>query len=380
MDPVTHTLTGAALARSGLDRATPLATATLVLAANAPDVDILSYVGGPYFALATRRGLTHGVAALVVLPFVVAGAVLAWDRWIRRRRQPGAPPARAGPLLVLAAVGLLTHPVLDWMNTYGMRWWMPFDDAWSYGDALFIVDPWLWLLLGGAVFLSGPWRLRGRVGWALFGALATALVVTTPLPRPVKTLWLTGVVVVVLLRVFFPPSAEGRRARATARALMVAILYVGAMVGSDRVASREVRAALEDRGVTGVGAVMVAPRPADPLRGDVVVGVPGGYLAGEYRWTESPRVRLHPGEIVPRVEIASAIPDSVERVVAAAATHPDARDYLRWSRFPYYRVEREGEDYVVRIADARYAGRGAGSLGGLTVRLDRSLRPAVPRP
>lgn len=379
MDPVTHTFTGAALARSGLDRATPLATATLVLAANAPDVDILSYVGGPYFALATRRGLTHGLPAMVALPFVVAGLMLAWDRWIRRRRRPGAPPARPGPLLVLASVGLLTHPVLDWMNTYGMRWWMPFDDAWSYGDALFIVDPWLWLLLGGAVFLSGRWRLRGRVGWGLFGALATALLVATPLPHPVKTLWLTGVVVVLLLRLFRPPPSEGRRARATSWALMAAILYVGAMVASDMAASREVRAALETLGVTGVEAVMVAPLPADPLGGEVVVRVSDGYLPGEHRWTGSPRVRLHPGAIVPRVEAADAIPESVERIVTAAGAHPDARDFLRWSRFPFYRVEMEGENYVVRIGDARYAGRGAGSLGGLTVRLDPSLRPVVTR-
>lgn len=341
MDPVTHTLTGAALARSGLDRATPLATATLVLAANAPDVDILSYVGGPYFALAARRGLTHGLPAMVVLPFVVAGLVLAWDRWIRRRRRPGASPARAGPLLILATVGLLTHPVLDWMNTYGMRWWMPFDDAWSYGDALFIVDPWLWLLLGGAVFLSGRWRLRGRVGWG-------------------------------------PPPSEGRRARATSWALMAAILYVGAMVASDLAASREVRAALETRGVSEVDDLMVAPLPADPLGGEVVVRVSDGYLPGEHRWTESPRVRLHPGEIVPRVETVGRIPEP-ERVVAAAGSHPDARHFLRWSRFPFYRVEMEGEDYAVHIGDARYAGRGAGSLGGLTVRLDPSLRPVVTR-
>jgi inner membrane protein len=93
-----------------------------VVAANAPDVDVLSYAGGPYLALSFRRGITHGVPAMLVLPFVVAGAMLAWDRWVRRRREPTAPAAPYGALLALSALGVLTHPALDWLNTYGMRW------------------------------------------------------------------------------------------------------------------------------------------------------------------------------------------------------------------------------------------------------------------
>ena len=92
MDNLTHSLVGAALARSGLERRTPIATATLVIAANAPDVDVLSYARGEWFALSFRRGITHGVPALIVLPWLVAGAVMAWDRGVRRRRSPDAPP------------------------------------------------------------------------------------------------------------------------------------------------------------------------------------------------------------------------------------------------------------------------------------------------
>ena len=125
MDNLTHALTGAALSKAGLDRTTPLATATLVIAANVPDIDMVSYVNGVYFALAHRRGITHGAPALVVLPFVVTAAILAWDRWVRRRRDARAAPARPLAVLGLAFVGLLTHSVLDWMNTYGMRWRLP---------------------------------------------------------------------------------------------------------------------------------------------------------------------------------------------------------------------------------------------------------------
>ena len=158
MDPIAHTFTGAALAATGLRRATPLATAALVIGANAPDIDVLAGFAGSYAALALRRGWTHGVLAIVVLPFVVTGLLLLWDR-MRPGRAERA-PARAGPLLALAALAVLTHPTLDWLNNYGMRWLMPFDGRWSYGDALFIVDPWVWLALGGVLFLGG----RERVG------------------------------------------------------------------------------------------------------------------------------------------------------------------------------------------------------------------------
>ena len=87
MDNLTHSLVGAALARSGLDRTTPLATATLVLAANAPDIDVLAYTQGEWFALASRRGITHGVPALIFLPFAVGAAMAGWERLVRRTPQ-----------------------------------------------------------------------------------------------------------------------------------------------------------------------------------------------------------------------------------------------------------------------------------------------------
>ena len=80
MDPITHTMAGAVMARIGGDRRTPLAAATLILAANAPDIDIFSVWVGSFASLAFRRGWTHGPIALLLLPFVVTGIILAWDR------------------------------------------------------------------------------------------------------------------------------------------------------------------------------------------------------------------------------------------------------------------------------------------------------------
>src|SRR5581483_6531552 len=159
MDNLCHTLAGAALAQAGLKHRTPLGTATLLVAANLPALDALAYLRDPVFALAVRRGWTHGLLAMVVLPPLLAGAMLGWDRLVRRRRARA--PARPGPLLLLAALGIWSHPLLDLLNTYGVRLLAPFSDRWFYGDALFIVDPWLWLLLGGAAGLAA-WRERGE--------------------------------------------------------------------------------------------------------------------------------------------------------------------------------------------------------------------------
>ena len=112
MDPIAHTLTGGALAAAGLKRAAPLATAALLIGANAPDVDVVAYFGGDYASLAHRRGWTHGVLALVLWPFIITGALLAVDRW-RRRSRPDLERARAGSLLGVSTIAVLTHPTLD---------------------------------------------------------------------------------------------------------------------------------------------------------------------------------------------------------------------------------------------------------------------------
>ena len=83
---------------------------------------------------------------------ILTGILWWWSRW--RRPDATGPPLVGGWLLGLSYLAVATHPTLDWLNTYGMRWWMPFSETWYYGDSVFIIDPWLWLLLGGAVFLG----------------------------------------------------------------------------------------------------------------------------------------------------------------------------------------------------------------------------------
>src|ERR671911_280763 len=80
IDPLCHTLVGAALARSGLAKRTALGATALVVGANLPDIDVLAYFGGPGADLEWRRGWTHGVLALLILPWLLAGGLLMLHR------------------------------------------------------------------------------------------------------------------------------------------------------------------------------------------------------------------------------------------------------------------------------------------------------------
>lgn len=176
MDNVTHTLLGAALAQSGLKRATRFGTAALVVGANLPDVDGFSYfLTSNAGALAFRRGWTHGILAMVVEPFLLAGLLWGLSRLSRR-----AEPVRPGALFLLAAVGIWSHPLLDLLNVYGIRLLMPFSEHWFKADALFIVDPWVWgllvaALIGGAIGKSGRPARYALAAFAGYALLMTGL-------------------------------------------------------------------------------------------------------------------------------------------------------------------------------------------------------------
>lgn len=155
MDNLTHGLVGALIGQAGLKRRTGLAMPALIIGANLPDIDGVCMVYGVE-SLAMRRGLTHGPIAWGLLPLMLAAILYGYDRWQAKRgtRPRERPPVHFGWLYALALVACLTHPALDWLNSYGIRLLEPFSHRWFYGDVLFIIDIWLWLGLGSAAWLS----------------------------------------------------------------------------------------------------------------------------------------------------------------------------------------------------------------------------------
>jgi inner membrane protein len=184
MDNLTHTLAGLAFAEAGLRRKTAFGATTLAIAANLPDIDVGIYLFGDGIdALAFRRGWTHGILAMVALPLLLALCMLGASRL--RKRRANAPVASWRWLLVLSAIGVWSHPLLDLLNTYGVRLLMPFSGRWFYGDALFIIDLWLWLtlLIGIVTSRASKAALPARVAITLVSIYIVAMAVSSRVGR-----------------------------------------------------------------------------------------------------------------------------------------------------------------------------------------------------
>ncbi len=311
MDPITHTMTGAVLSRAGGDRLTPLATATLILGANAPDIDIYTvWTESSFGSIAFRRGWTHGPIFLTLLPLVITLLIVLWDRWVRRRRNPSREPVRPVAVFALALLGTLSHPLLDWLNTYGIRFLMPFSGTWFAGDSVFIIDPYWWALLGITLMLA-------------------------KLQRPLAT-----------VRV----------------AAALAFLYPALLVGLSATAHRIARDEATRAGIVGVRDIVYQPQMLRPFSAELIAAAEDGYHIGSFRWTGPIRAQF--GDTV----IARG-PWNDPRV-QAAMRDPDVRDYLVWARFAWVRMDTTatGRPVAVVFGDARFPEGGlAGGLGGLRV-------------
>lgn len=339
MDPLTHTLLGATLASTRLRDTTRLATAALVIGANLPDVDsILYFTGHDDLALGFRRGWTHGVLALVVLPFLQTALLLAYDRLTGNR-------AHAARLLALSAFAILTHPFLDWLNNYGMRWLMPFDGRWFYGDSVYIMDPWLWLILGIG------WLAPRRASAATIGIWGTCSLLLAYVvgQRSMQSLGIVAVVALVLL----PALLWKPRVRwISTAALVLAFSYIGARLVVHEITERKIARELVST------EVMAGPHPIDPTRWDFVARTGDVYRFGRFTWLDG--MALAPE----RLPVAKPSPEW-----EAAKRDPSIRGFMTWVRFPWYEVERTPTETRVLIHDARYAvrRRAGGGFGGVEV-------------
>jgi inner membrane protein len=148
LDNVTHTLTGLALSRVGLNRWHPQAAVLLMLSANAPDADIVMVTRGPLAYFQAHRGISHAIVASPVMALLCVLLVCAFTRTMRGWKTAWG----------LCLVGVASHLLLDWTNAYGIRLMLPFSPRWFHLDLNNIVDLWIWAVL--LLAWVGPWLAR----------------------------------------------------------------------------------------------------------------------------------------------------------------------------------------------------------------------------
>jgi inner membrane protein len=266
----------------------------------------------------------------MVLPFLLTAGMVLFDR-LSRRLGRAVLPSGVVPreVLLLAAVSIVSHPILDTLNTYGVRWLMPFRGNWSYGDTLFIMDPWLWLVLGIGVVGSraGPRGMRGH------------------------------------------KSAATHPAR---MALAAAGVYVVGMALMALAARGIARRELNALGGPPVDHLMVGPLPITPFVRQVVAEQADSYRVGSFQWLGRPHVEQESLRAFPR-------PHPDDPALLAARAEPLGRRFLGWARFPTVQVEaRPGGGSLVHLIDLRYADRADAGFGTVTVPVRTQLRASVP--
>jgi len=152
LDNLTHSLFGLTLARTPLGRAGRGTTAALLLASNAPDVDIIVTAGGTANYLEFHRGPTHGLLGVAGLGLLVATVV-----WFGRKRwDRNTTDAQASFLMLwaVAAIGIVCHVLMDLPTSYGTRPLSPFAWTWYGFDWMPIVDIYLLAILGAGFWFS----------------------------------------------------------------------------------------------------------------------------------------------------------------------------------------------------------------------------------
>jgi inner membrane protein len=372
MENVTHTLLGLVGAKAGLERLSPRATLACVIGANLPDIDIAALAGGRWFNLQHHRGITHSIVGTLVLPVIFAGIFCLVDAGAARLKRT---PRTLNFLPILLALSLMcaTHPILDWTNNYGIRPFLPWTGRWYYGDLVFIADPWLWLILGGALILTSSFT-RARIAVYSILILAAVVVFTLApfeqlgLERTVlfRVVWFTGLASVIAARFLFPGKKWGTRVATTALFLVV-IYWAALAMLHNRALDRARDLADQIAASSGETPLRTAAMPmfANPTEWLCVSETDASTFRFIVRLTDA-QSEIRPGEVLRFVKPAAReIP-----LVQKASEDPRAEIFLGFARFPVVEVEGDCVSRaLVEFADLRYTQPGRVQRGsfGLSV-------------
>ncbi len=142
MDNITHTLAGLMMARCGLEKTTVRGAGMMMLAANVPDLDAVTWFDRVHY-LEFHRSYTHSFAfapLMALIPMLLVRAKFSWKAYLA------------------ALAGVLSHLLIDFTNSYGIQLLLPFSPKRVRLDITNLFDLWIWgfLLLG----LAAPALVR----------------------------------------------------------------------------------------------------------------------------------------------------------------------------------------------------------------------------
>ena len=288
----------------------------MVLAAEAADIDVLWGLKGSIAGLQHHRGITHSFAGVAFVAAAVLGLVYLLHRF-RSRKQPkiakpsgprSGPPLRWGFLYFCAVIAALSHLLLDYTTSYGIRLFEPFNYRWYSRDIVFIVEPLMLLALIAGLALP-----------AFLGLISQEV----------------------------GARSKGPHGRVEAIAALVCVVLIWG-----------VRDYQHRRALSAMNSFLY--HGAEPVR---LAAYP--YMINPFRWhgvveTADLLETVPVNSLVPEVDLQAAIlyykPPETDATRAAKASY-FGRVYLDWAVFPYVRQENLEDDpggYLVQFQDLRY--------------------------
>ena len=364
MDNLTHSLVGLTAAKAGLERLSPGATTLCILAANAPDVDVaILFVGDRWTYLQHHRGITHAIVGVVFLAFLVPLIFYGVDRlWARLRHRP--PQTKLGGLLLASLIVTATHPILDWTNSYGVRFFLPWSSKWFYGDLVYIVDPYMWLILGGACFLLSAKTRSGKLIWGALATGLTALVIVSPragvLPSFFVVLWVAAITILVVLFRLHVGRRWGGKVAFYALLFVAIYWWCISFVQQDALVTGvdQAQAIVEPKGET-ISRKAAMPTLANPFRWDFVFETD----RATYRFNvDVLSEATAPARVVRYEKPSGPLADVMEDV----SQERPVRIFLGFARFPVAQLADPNctAQTLVQLADLRYTepGRSRGTF------------------
>ena len=364
MDNLTHSLVGLSLSKAGLERVSPYATTVCLLSANAADADFVSlFFGDRWTLLHHHRGLTHSIVGTIAIGLLIPLLVAVIERTIASIRRR-APTIRLRGLMVASLIAAATHPLMDWMNNYGVRPLLPWSGRWFYGDLVYIIDPYIWLLLGAAMFLLTS---KGRLkifAWTVLASITTTLIVLASIRsadasalRFLCAIWIAGVIAAAIVRATGIHKRLNHRAALAALALV--LMYWGGLAVAHRAAYTAALAkANQLANSRGESIVKVASMPmiATPFSWQSVAETDRAIYRYPTAITSDDRATDVSG--VHRFEKPIGV---VAELVSIAERDRRAQEFLLFARFPI--AVPESSDCIgqalVQFADIRYTEPGA---------------------